>query len=283
MGNKTVLIMIFMLLPLGGCFPKLPFWKSKEERAIQKAEKQANKIKGEVKPPVKPWDIVKGEQNILSMVENDISAAKEAMTRTEMNESLNSAKEKVQVLKSSVGTSPEAVGKLSKRKQNKMIEELRGKILQFQEENYTYQQRMRDYELSINDLKAEVEKQRGVIGTLKLWLLIAIGVSVLVAAFVPGGALIVKRFWSGAFKTFHILGKQSYEALKETLRGLQKVKENPVFQQVVPGTDRKLWEIVEDEIKKASSNSRFVDEVRDGHDHFGKAEAQNHKAMRKAR
>lgn len=271
------------MLPLGGCFPKLKFWKSKEERALEKAEKQAQKIKGEVKPPIKPWDIVKGEQDVLSMVEKDIDSAREALTRTDIDRNLNAAKEKVKVLQSSVGTSAMDVDKLSFKKQTKMIQELRSKILEFQKNNYTYQQRMRDYEISISDLKAKVKEQRGIIGTLKLWLLIAIGVSVLVAAFVPGGAMIVKRFWTGAFKTFHILGKQSYDSLKEMLKGLQKVKENPVFQQQVDNTGRKLWDIVEDEVKKATSNSKFVEEVRDGHDHYGKAEAHNHKALRKAK
>jgi len=265
---KKIFLLTLLLILLNGCI-KIGYSQKEVKQSVVKAEKIQDKIEKEVKPPVKPWKMIQSEIDILAMVANDLETAKNQYNRIELEGILKLALEKVRVLQSSVGLSPENIKGLSPRQINRKVNKYRISTTKFKKREYLYKQKMRDFVLHASDMQDVVKEKDGIIAQLTFWLFIAIGASVLIAAFVPGGGLLVKRFWTGAFKTAHMFGKQAYGTLQQTVKGLNNAmdKNKQIFDKK-DGDGRTLRQIINDEIDIELTDKTIYNGVVKGDNHW---------------
>ena len=196
--------------------------------------------------------MIKSEMDILAYILKDVENANKAMTHVDLVKALKRIEDKIKVLQASVGLSPENTKKLSERTIERRIAKYRRLLSKQKRDEYAYIQRMNQFKLNVSNLQDIVKEKDGVIAQLTFWLFVLIGLSVLIAAFVPGGGLLVKRFWSGAFKTAHIFGEKAYDALNKTVKGINTAmdKNKDLFDKKPEGSRQTLREIINDGIQQ---------------------------------
>lgn len=261
---KRILLLCLITISLGGC---TVFGKSDRQvkNTVKRAEKASSNVEKKVRPPVKPWLLVKSEMDILAMALKDIKFAEDAMTRRELTLSLKRAGEKLSALQVSVGLSPKNIGKISLKRQDRILSKHRRMLSDSKKKEYEYLQRMRKFEIKASTFQDTIKEKNGIISQLTFWLIVAIVISVLIAAFVPGGMFFVKRFWGGAFKVAHLFGKKAYETLAQSIKGINKTMDKyPQFDKKMPNSDRTFREAIEDGIQMEITDEELLYDVKNG-------------------
>lgn len=236
-----------------------------EKKTTKNAEKASEKIEEEVRPPVKPFDISQGESDILKMAEEDLVKAKDSITRTEIDSSINNASNKIRVVISSIGMSPKDTSKMSENKKDRLIAKFRKEVVAYNKEKFDYQNKMTRFQVKVTELTGIIKEKTSIITKLKYIIIGLIVISVGVAAFVPGGAMLVSRFWKGGFSTMKIFTTQAYDSLTGVVGGINKaMADNKAFDNKVPGENRTYRDIIEDNIKMNSKDTDMYEDIKKG-------------------
>jgi hypothetical protein len=131
-----------------------------------------------------------------------------------------------------------------------------------QSENVAYENELVSMRRKINDLKSSygkvVEENEGLMSRLSFWFWLSIIASVLVAVFVPGGSILVKRFWGKVGGLALSAGQAAVKSCKGMSTQLAR------YAETLNDEERKKFKIAMKGM--APENLAFWDKIRDGRD-----------------
>ena len=267
--KKQIIAILIIAVVLGsnGCIKLSPGLNMKKTE--KRAQKVVDKILHDITPPPKPFDIVQGEADLLKMAEEDIDAASKAEDALISKACLAAAKERVRTVISSIGLSPKDTKSMSESQKTKLDVKFRKDTIKYKELLHNYKNAMNSYEIKVTELTGIIKEKTSLITKLKYVIIGLIVISVLVAAFVPGGMMFVKSFWKGGFKVLKMFGEEAYDSLTGVVQGINHAMDkNPAFDQKIEGSDRTFRQVLEDSIAQKSKDTSFYDGIKSGKNHM---------------
>jgi len=248
---KNITISLLLIL-LSGCISfNSPF--SGMLKGPDPAKKKINEIEVPDKP-VKSEDHLEEERKVLTMSIDGVETAKTLTVEPEVVGELTSSLRLMHALRRSIGE-PSTEVKRTLDEMSKSILELDRHNADLRMRNAEYASTMSDMQKKILDLKSSygkvVEENSSLMDQLSFWFWMAIVASIGIAVFVPGGTILVKRFWSKVGGLALSAGQSAVGSCKglsmqlskyaETLDDEQRAKFKSILKSMHPD-DIKYWD-----------------------------------------
>ena len=216
---KSSVFVLFLFC--AGCSFSI-FGAKKDEPIPKKLKKDLGKLDNSL-PPRKSFGYKEAEKEVLYLAKNVTKDASELSSEFAVKDRLVLSNKLLDSLSRSLGM-PSAAIQETVDAINVRIENLDKQNLVYRKQNAEYIGKMEENSRLINRLQGVIEyktqKEATLLGKISFWFWTAVVLCVLFAVFVPGGMILVKRFWSKSMEMFTYTAKKSANAIGEMSHAL---------------------------------------------------------------